>query len=74
MKMKEIGMRRLLRISSILIILGLAIEIVTLLWFHPLSFVLFAFAAAVLIGAGILVFLASLIFAVRPSADGRNSG
>jgi len=63
MKPSEIGMRRLLRISSGLIILGLGVEIISLLWFHPLSFVLFAFVAAALIGLGILVYLASLVFA-----------
>jgi hypothetical protein len=62
MKLSKIGMRQLERISSGLIVLGLIIEIVSLLWFHPLSFVLFAFVGAVLIGLGILVFLASLAF------------
>jgi hypothetical protein len=64
-------MRRLLRISSGLIVFGLGVEIVSLLWFHPLSFVLFAFVAAILIGLGILVFLASLVFAVSPPASDR---
>jgi len=65
MRLSTIGMRRLLRISSALIIVGLGIEIVSLLWYHPLSFVLFAFVAAALIGLGILVFLASLVFVVQ---------
>jgi hypothetical protein len=67
MKLGDIGLQRLLRISTVLIILGLCVEIISLLWFHPLAFVLFAFVAAALIGLGILVFLASLVFA-------RNSG
>jgi len=71
MKISEIGMGRLLRISSGLVILGLLLEIVSLLWFHPLSFVLFAFLAASLIGLGILVYLASLLFAAPPSAVSR---
>lgn len=66
----KLRIQRLLQISSILIIVGLLVEIASLLWFHPLSFVLFAFVAAVLIGLGILVFLASLVFvASRPSGD-----
>lgn len=65
MKLSAIGMQRLLRISSGLIILGLLVEIVSLLWFHPLSFVLFAFVGASLIGLGIVVYLASLVFAVK---------
>jgi hypothetical protein len=62
MKISELGIRRLLQISSGLVIVGLLLEIVSLLWFHPLSFVLFAFFAVVLIGLGILVFLVSLVF------------
>jgi hypothetical protein len=72
MKLSQIGIRRLLRISSGLVIAGLVLEIVSLLWFHPLSFVLFAFVAATLIGLGILVYLASLVFAGAPFADSRN--
>jgi len=72
MKISEIGMRRLLRVSSGLVIMGLLLEIVSLLWFHPLSFVLFAFFAAVLIGLGILVYLVSLLFVAPPAAVGRD--
>lgn len=71
MKLTKIGMQRLLQISSGLIILGLLVEIASLLWFHPLAFVLFAFVSATLMGLGILVYLASLVFAVSPSADDR---
>lgn len=68
MKLTAIGTRRLLQISAALVIIGLLLEIASLLWFHPLSFVLFAFVAAALIGVGILVYLASLVFTVAPSA------
>ena len=64
MKDRTVGIQRFLKVSSGLIILGLLVEIVTLLWFHPLSFVLFAFVSATLIGLGILVYLTSLVFAV----------
>ena len=71
MKISEIGMGRLLRVSrSFLVIVGLVLEIVSLLWFHPLSFVLlFAFLAASLIGLGILVYLVSLVFVAPPPAE-----
>jgi hypothetical protein len=72
MKLSQIGIRRLLQVSSALVIVGLALEIVSLLWFHPLSFVLFAFVAASLIGLGILVYLVSLVFAGPPSPENRN--
>jgi hypothetical protein len=67
MKLSGIGIRRLLQTASALVILGLLTEIVSLLWFHPLSFVLFAFVAAGLIGLGILVYLVSLVFVAAPS-------
>ena len=69
MKLSQIGIQRLLRIASVLVILGLGLEIISLLWFHPLSFVLFAFVAASLISLGILVYLASLVFAVSPLGE-----
>jgi hypothetical protein len=65
MKLRAIGTRLLLRVASGLIILGLLVEIVSLLWFHPLAFVLFAFVGASLVGLGIVVYLASLVFAVK---------
>jgi hypothetical protein len=71
MKISEIGIGRLLRISSLLVIVGLALEIVSLLWFHPLSFVLFAFLAASLIGLGILLYLVSLVFVAPPVTANR---
>lgn len=71
MKLSALGIRRLLQVSSALVIVGLLLEIVSLLWFHPLSFVLFAFVAATLIGLGILVYLVSLVFAVSPSPENR---
>lgn len=66
MKLSEIGLERLLRIASGLIVVGLSVEIISLLWFHPLAFVLFAFIATVLIGLGIVLFLVSLAFVANP--------
>jgi hypothetical protein len=71
MKLRAIGIQRFLKVSSTLVILGLLVEIVSLLWFHPLSFVLFAFVGAFLIGLGIVVYLLSLVFAVFPAAENR---
>ena len=71
MKLREIGIRRLLQVSSAFVIVGLLLETVSLLWFHPLSFVLFAFVAAALIGLGILVYLVSLVFAASPPSENR---
>jgi hypothetical protein len=71
MKLRAIGIRRFLQVSSSLIILGLLVEIVSLLWFHPLSFLLFVFVGVILMGLGIVVYLISLVFAVSPSAENR---
>jgi hypothetical protein len=71
MKLRAIGIRKFLQVSSALIILGLLVEIVSLVWFHPLAFVLFAFVGATLIGLGILVYLLSLVFASSTPTDNR---
>ena len=71
MKLRAIGIQRALQLSSGLIILGLLVEIVSLLWFDPLSFLLFAFVGVVLIGLGTVVYLISLVFAVSPPTESR---
>ena len=52
-----------LRISGILVGLGLAVEAFTLLWSHPTAFLAFLFLGAVLVGAGVLVYFWSLVSA-----------
>jgi hypothetical protein len=71
MKLKPIGIAAFFKVSSALVVVGLLLEIVSLLWFGPLSFVLFAFVAASLIGLGIVVYLAALVFAAVPSSENR---
>lgn len=71
MKLHAIGIRRLLQVSSGMIILGLLVEISSFLWFHPLSFVLFIFVGATLIGLGVLIYLISLVFGVSSTAENR---
>lgn len=71
MRLGELGFQKFLRTACVLIILGLVVEMISLGWVHPLAFVLFAFVGASLIGLGILVYLASLVFAVTPSSENR---
>jgi len=71
MKLRTMGIRQFLQVSSLLIILGLFVEIVSLLWFHPLSFVLFVFVGVTLIGLGVVVYLISLVFAVSSPGESR---
>lgn len=61
-------MARSLKIAGILIILGLIVEVISLVWFHPLAFVLFAFVGGALIFIGMAVYLASLAFAGSSTA------
>jgi len=54
-------MERRVRISAALVFLGLAVELAALRWSHPTAFLVFALAGIPLVGAGIIVFLYSLI-------------
>jgi uncharacterized membrane protein len=49
-----------LRIGGILLISGLAIQVLTLLWNHPLSFLAFMFVASPLVLAGIVIYFSSI--------------
>jgi hypothetical protein len=69
MRIGQLGMSRVLRIASALIILGLAVEIISLAWMHPLAFALYTFVGVVLIGLGILIYLASLVLVVSPPGE-----
>jgi hypothetical protein len=61
MKTKQREIARSLRISGVLLILGLAVELISLLWGKPLSFILFACIGGLLMLAGILLYLYSLV-------------
>lgn len=57
----ERHMTRRLRVSGVLIILGLVVEAVSLIRIHPLSFLAFMFIGGGFIVAGVLAFLYSLV-------------
>lgn len=50
-----------LQLSGVLVAIGLAVEVVTLYWAHPLAFVLFIVLGGTLVGAGILLYLYSIV-------------
>jgi hypothetical protein len=54
-------MEKRLRISGVLVLAGLLIELATLLWSHPTSFLAFLLVGGSLLGAGMLFFLYSLV-------------
>ena len=61
MKFKAMGMSRVLRVSGIFLIIGLAIEAVSLMFNHPLSFMGFIIVGGAMLGVGVLLFLYSLV-------------
>jgi hypothetical protein len=61
MRLREIGIERALRASGILLILGLAVEVVSLIWEKPLAFLVFVGVGGLLTLLGIMLFLYSLV-------------
>jgi hypothetical protein len=55
------SMGRRLRISGILVIIGLLVEALCLVWSRPIAFVVLVCIGGALIGLGVLVFLYSLV-------------
>ena len=59
--MSKMNMERKLQISSVLVMAGLLIELITLVWLHPFSFLSFIFLGGTLMAAGIIFYLFTLI-------------
>jgi hypothetical protein len=56
-----------LRLSGILIIAGLVIELVSLKWSHPTAFLVFLLAGGLLLFVGIVMYLLTLVTASHPA-------
>lgn len=56
-----ISLAKRLKIAGILIVLGLIVEGLSLVWLHPLSFVVFIAVGGSLLAAGIVLYLWSLV-------------
>lgn len=56
-----ITIERRIRWSGMLIVLGLLLQMLTLLWTHPLAFMCFLMIGCPLVAAGMLLFLYSLV-------------
>jgi polyferredoxin len=52
---------RLLRVSGILVILGLLVEAFTLVWSHPITFSVSLFVGGGFVVSGIMVFLYTFV-------------
>jgi hypothetical protein len=59
--MPTITIERRIRWSGLLIVLGLLLQMLTLLWTHPLAFMCFLMIGCPLVAAGMLLFLYSLV-------------
>jgi len=55
------ALHRRLKLSSILVSAGLLVEVVTLFWSHPLTFVAFIVLGGTLVGMGIVLYLYSIV-------------
>jgi presenilin-like A22 family membrane protease len=67
-------MERRLRISGILVILGLVVEALCLGWTRPIAFVVLACVGGALIGLGVLFFLYSLVSGVPHAGSSGAAG
>jgi uncharacterized membrane protein HdeD (DUF308 family) len=61
---------RRLRLAGLLLGLGLLIEVATLFWPHPTAFLAFLFLGALLVAAGVLLYLLSIV--TDPAAPPRS--
>ena len=59
--MTEVALEQRLRLSAVLVMLGLLIEIASLTWRHPTAFVVFFVFGGAFMAAGILSFLYSIV-------------
>lgn len=63
------SMDRRLRISGIIVIIGLLVEALCLVWSKPIAFVVLVCIGGALIGVGVLFFLYSLLSAPSHPVD-----
>jgi len=63
---------RRIRISGIFLLLGLAVEVVSLLWSHPTSFLVFMSVGGLFLFLGFVAYLFSLVFTRSAPAHERS--
>ncbi len=56
-----------IRVASTLVLIALVIELVTLFWSHPLSFIVFATAGGAALVSGLVIYLLWLVFGRAPA-------
>ena len=65
--MKNEKLEKRLRTCGVLIICGLLVELISLKWSHPTSFLLFVIVGGLFMAAGMLFYLVSLVTSEKPS-------
>jgi hypothetical protein len=58
---KSSRLQRKLKAAAYLLIAGLAVEGITLHWAHPTSFVIFISLGAILVAAGMAIYLIAIV-------------
>lgn len=67
---KTAKIEKRIRLAGILIVAGLAVELISLHWSHPTAFLLFLMLGGTLMALGIVVYLFSLVSGgTSPAAD-----
>jgi uncharacterized membrane protein HdeD (DUF308 family) len=57
---------RRFKLAAVLASAGLAVEVLTLFWPHPTAFLAFLFVGALLVAAGVLLYLYSVVSYTTP--------
>ncbi|HEB30775.1 hypothetical protein LCGC14_1633260 [marine sediment metagenome] len=52
---------KLFKIAALLLISGMIVELITLFWFHPVSFLIYAGIGVLLITGGVILFLIFIV-------------
>jgi hypothetical protein len=53
---------RRIRIAGVLLLIGMAVEVISLMWSHPTAFLVFASVGGFFFAAGLLLYLFSMVF------------
>ncbi|HST77133.1 MAG TPA: hypothetical protein VLN58_01450 [Verrucomicrobiae bacterium] len=69
MKPQNSRLSRRLRLAGGLIMVGLAVQAVSLFWNHPLSFIVFVSVGALLLAAGIVIYLLTIVGLPQQNED-----
>ena len=62
------------RLSGVLLIIGLCVETISLYWIHPIAFLAFFVIGGAFLGAGVLLFLYSIVSRSLPTSSDDSTG